>query len=377
MCLFGFVEWSVRSVSVNRRLSRAAVTAVVLGLCAPSAAYAAVEPPPPIIFGDGNQVAGRDINNTAGRDNNIGSTVDVVPVTSPSTPPVGGVGSQQPQCTATGACSLTYRYTGEDRVFVVPDNANSFTVTLTGAGGGGNDPSSSASNASGGRGSVLRATIPITAQGVAPDEILTVVVGGRGGTGGGYTGGRGGYNGGGNGGDLSPQDNDYVDLVGAGGGGASDIRSVPPSQPGSLAARLLVAAGGGGGGAPYTGLSGGEGGAGDQRGNGSRDGADPGGPGTQTAGGVPGNPAANPAGFGTFGRGGDAPTVAFSSPGGGGGGYYGGGAGGWIPTGTYRGAGGGGGSSFFSDYAAQAGRSLSTATTYEPSVVITWQQTSS
>ena len=157
-------------------------------------------------------------------------------------------------------------------------------------------------------------------------EVLTVVVGTKGGTS------AGGFNGGGSGGtDFAPIFNNYY---GGGGGGATDIRL----SAATLTDRILVAGGGGGGsggrltmgGSGYWPAHGGNGGteAGKQLGeDGLGEGFGSGG--SQTAGGDGHQ-------FGKLGDGGGGQY----SGGGGGGGYYGGG-------GAYgSGGGGGGGSSY-------------------------------
>jgi hypothetical protein len=165
---------------------------------------------------------------------------------------------------------------------------------------------------------------------VTPGQTLYVEVGGDGGF-------EGGFNGGG------------TSVFGDGGGGASDIRTDPSTDPGSLASRLLVAGGGGGGGF-WSGVGdcvsqGGTGGsAGVDGGDGGSCGgltpATGGSAGVSAAGGSGGIPLGLPGSLGTGGAGG-------FSAGSGGGGLYGGGGGGKGDRiiGASTGGGGGGGGS--------------------------------
>jgi adhesin/invasin len=249
--------------------------------------------------------------------------------------------------TAASAASprvTTFNFTGREQTYTVPPGVSAVTIVATGAAGG--EPSS---KIPAGRGAVVSATVPVTA-----GEVLYVEVGGVGGQP------AGGFNGGGNG--PSP----YL-ATWFGGGGASDVRTLPRSDSGSLNSRLIVA--GGGGAAPFGGDAGqpavttplspaGE----DAEGAG-------GGAGTQTSGGLGGCP---PSGVGcgtagTLGKGGDGGTsgegLDTRSGGAGGGGLYGGGGGG---TDLMAAGGGGGGSSLV-----PAGGALSLAPrTTRPSVVI-------
>ncbi len=199
----------------------------------------------------------------------------------------------------------TYTYTGSSQTFVVPRGLTKVLVTATGATGGGQTRTTPTV--------ASKITAYIPARG---GQRLFVYVGGAGQTA--KTFGRlalGGYNGGGSG---RP----------AGGGGASDVRTVggPALSFESLKSRLIVAGGAGG----STGASrGGDGGRPGESNSQIRAGG--GGPGTLARGGTP-DGAAGP---GRFGIGG----AAVGAGGGGGGGFFGGAAG-------FNNGGGGGGSSF-------------------------------
>ncbi|MBL9101827.1 MAG: hypothetical protein JNL82_12765 [Myxococcales bacterium] len=206
----------------------------------------------------------------------------------------------------------TLAFTGASQEFVVPACVSKLTVELWGAQGGGAKCCDNSIQDDGGKGGYVKAELT-----VAPGDKLYGYVGGKG-----VTEGPAGWNGGGTGGQW-----------GAGGGGATDLRTGAQQ----LADRVLVAGGGGGGncGCPEHG-AGGDGGAlmGDGGTNGGG-GFTPGGGASQGAGGGPGS---NPGAGGALGVGGG----TIGSPyhiGAGGGGYYGGG-------GAYA-AGGGGGSSFY------------------------------
>jgi hypothetical protein len=186
--------------------------------------------------------------------------------------------------------------------FTVPAGVTSLTVTLNGAGGG-----NGYFGANGGSGGTVTGTLAVT-----PGQVLTIVVGQGGSTGGSATIGGGGA-----------QGNSYA----SSGGGRSAIR---------LGGSDIVAAGGGGGSGSAGSVHGGAGGGGTNTSgaagtNGNS--AIGGGGGTTSAGGTGGQSAGNGS-LGTGGNGGG---------GGGGGGYYGGGGGG-----TYGSvAAGGGGSAFY------------------------------
>ena len=235
---------------------------------------------------------------------------------------VQSLGSVTP-ARAADPTTVTFGYTGGEQVFDVPAGVTSIRVVLVGGRGydtgGGSDPMHV-------EGDLV----------VAPGSRLYVEVGGDGAPGGTGSGdGAGGFNGGGNGGfGLT------FGVTGAGGGGASDIRTIGRSEPNTLASRLVVAAGGGGAG--FSGVGGDAGLAGSPAGAG-------GGAGTSSAGGAPGA-APIPGNSGSLGTGGNGgSTCAFdlcadgTGGGGGGGGYFGGGGGG---AGDEGGGGGGGGSSY-------------------------------
>ena len=186
--------------------------------------------------------------------------------------------------------------------FTVPAGVTSLTVTLNGAGGGNGN-----FGANGGSGGRTTGTLAVT-----PGQVLTIIVGQAGSTGGSATIGGGGA-----------QGNSYA----ASGGGRSAIQ---------LGGSDIVVAGGGGGSGSAGSVHGGAGGGGTNTSgaagaNGNS--AIGGGGGTTSAGGAGGQSAGN----GTLGTGGN------GGGGGGGGGYYGGGGGG-----TYGSvAAGGGGSAFY------------------------------
>lgn len=269
--------------------------------------------------------------------------------------------------------AVTFRYTGAEATYVVPEGVDFLKVELIGAKGhrGGQSYDATKFGGRGGFGDVVVADIPVKA-----GETIYVEVGGDGG-------GRGGYNGGGDGNDF-----------GGGGGGASDIRtcsrtaSACPSSGSSLESRLLVAGGGGGGGKATDNFSGGDGGDAGQEGEhvnphkpicligliyhchwngygglpGRADG--PGRGGEQGTGDGAGR--GDPGGGGSFGHGGEGgggrPHIA--GGGGGGGGWFGGGGGG---SGAHTradgrtlegsGGGGGGGSDFVPNGARHVSRS--------------------
>jgi hypothetical protein len=220
-----------------------------------------------------------------------------------------------PSCAPSGANTVcTFSAPGAD-TFTVPADVTEASFDVFGAQGG----SVGGNFTVGGRGGRVSAELALT-----PGTTLTVVVGGMGGSSRGcvdLTPGAGGVNGGAPGGAMG--------CVGAGGGGASDVRIGGTG----LANRLLVAGGGGGAAnfANFLGLADGGGGggltgqAGGPAGTGGSGGDQTGASGSGELGnGSPGSP------------GGDAVVAG----GGGGGGYYGG-AGGQPDQG-----GGGGGSGF-------------------------------
>lgn len=213
-------------------------------------------------------------------------------------------------------CTVVYAYTGDEQVFLVPAGVTELGVIAVGAAGGG----SAAGGAGGGVGAVVTGTVA-----VAPGSTLYVEVGRQG-----FDAppsfsdpAAGGFNGGGRAGDT-------VVYTGAGGGGASDVRTASNSGEAieSLSSRLLVA-GAGGGSAHFVDGRGGDAG---QAGS-TRVGFGQAQPGTQTAGGS-GAPAAfdtsdgESGALGVGGSGGDyTGGDGGYGAGGGGGGYYGGGGG--------------------------------------------------
>lgn len=230
----------------------------------------------------------------------------------------------------------SYGYTGAEQTFTVPSGVSSLDLTATGASGG-TWPDGGSTPGLGGQASDTMS--------VAAGTTLYVEVGGAGSSPpDGSVGGAGGYNGGARGG---PGTSPGVCLIcvtaphgGAGGGGASDVRTQPasaglvPSDP-----RLLVAGGGGGGcfgsAGGNAGASGGSGAAGSQGGGGgTSSGAGAAGSG---AGGITDGAAG---GLGSGGHGGNGTPLGKLGGCGGGGGFYGGGGGG-APVGS-----GGGGSSY-------------------------------
>jgi hypothetical protein len=225
------------------------------------------------------------------------------------------------------AQATAFSYTGAEQSYTVPAGVNSLSITAIGAPGGG--PLSGGLAA--GRGAVVSGVVN-----VAPGEVLYVEVGGSGGFP------AGGFNGGG----------DSVTRSGAsvyGGGGGSDVRTLPMSGGAiSLNSRLIVAAGGGGSGSPAA--PGGDAGAAGGSAPGSSVG---GGAGSQTAGGAGGCDSFQmgcgmDGSLGVGGTGGGSGDGAAAREGaGGGGGLYGGGGGGGGGGGFQGGGvgGGGGGSS--------------------------------
>ena len=192
--------------------------------------------------------------------------------------------------------------------WTVPNGIKKIHIDLFGAAGG--DASGpGAPTAAGGLGGEAAGTFS-----VQPGQAFEIVVGGQGGAADALSTGAGGFNGGGDG---TCAFFGFCAGDGAGGGGASDVRSgsCAPTATCDLHARILVAGGGGG---AWPGSESGFGG-----GYFGGDGTTPGQGGSQTAGGAYG---------GTFGQGG----TRDGGAGGGGGGWYGGGAG----------NGGGGGSGY-------------------------------
>ncbi|WP_314648339.1 glycine-rich protein [uncultured Microbacterium sp.] len=224
-------------------------------------------------------------------------------------------------CTQTAAqvlCTQTFSFTGAEQEYVVPAGITSISAEVVGAAGG----TRSDTNRPAGRGAVVTGQFAVT-----PGDTLFIEVGGVGGS---WTAGGTPTPGGFNGGGAAPTyfEPNWYDLGGAGGGGASDVRTVSSAVEGTLTSRLVVA--GGGGGAALDGAGGNAGSPGGPTMYNSFGGA-----GTASAGGAGGVSTNGPAGLpGTLGRGGDGSSSGGGA--GGGGGLYGGGG-----ASTYGGGGGG------------------------------------
>jgi hypothetical protein len=257
--------------------------------------------------------------------------------------------------------SVTFPSTGSEQTFKVPTAVHSLHVVLVGGRGGNSDGPNGA--VAGGFGAVLDGTLT-----VSPGDILYVEVGGNGHDGDATADAAGGFNGGGTG----------PEVLGAGGGGASDIRTVSTSDSGSLDSRLIAA--GGGGGAGYGTAGGSSSGIGSPGGSpdqdcqvpghsggaaGPRTGGNPGSGSTTGADGHIGLP-----GFGGNGGGGILTTPAAPyGGGGGGGGWFGGGGGG---GGGDCAGGGGGGSSGLVETGSAHQNSVATDTTGTPQITISY-----
>ena len=233
-----------------------------------------------------------------------------------------------------GASTTTFSYTGGEQSYTVPAGVNSVSIVAIGAPGGAGQ-----TGLPGGRGATVSGVVN-----VMPGETLYVEVGGTGGQP------TGGFNGGGDAGTLNG--GSWV----FGGGGASDVRTMPMGAGViSLNSRLIVA--GGGGGSGWLAAAGGD--AGQPCPSNPSNSSTGGGAGTQTAGGAGGcDPAFPKSGCGMAGSLGDggnggSPSSGASPQvgGGGGGGLWGGGGGGEVNgglgggSGVYGEVGGGGGGS--------------------------------
>lgn len=247
---------------------------------------------------------------------------------------------------ASAAASVTaFSYSGGEQTYTVPPGVESVWIKAIGAPGGG--PKHCCGFAAG-RGAVVSGIVDVT-----PGQVLYVEVGGPGGW----------ANAGFNGGGAAPIRNG---LSVYGGGGASDVRTLPMGTGVmSLTSRLIVAAGGGGSG----GIAAAAGDAGAPGGS-SPGSSVGGGAGTVTAGGGGGCDAlltgcGVDGSLGIGGAGGSSGEGAQTREGaGGGGGDYGGGGGGGVLDGAV--GGGGGGSSLVpSDLGRLALASLTTAPTVE------------
>jgi hypothetical protein len=254
------------------------------------------------------------------------------------------------------AASMTFASSGVEQVFAVPAGVSTVHVVAIGAPG-------ASGTRSGGFGGRVIGDLPVVG-----GQTLFVEVGGKGNRRTESPAGAGGFNGGASGGQGGG-----VGRV-AGGGGASDVRTVSASQSGSLGSRLIVAGGGGGSGDSYGLNSGGDagssGGNGSNTQNGSSGGGGGGGAGTVGGPGAGGSGAGGAAGAaGTLGVGGTGGnSTGFGGGGGGGGRYGGGGGGGSDPNGS---GGGGGGSSFTDPVVGNA--STATDATGVPSIAISYQ----
>jgi adhesin/invasin len=263
--------------------------------------------------------------------------------------------------------SATFTFTGAEASFVIPADVTLVHVSAVGGNGGvGGDRRFDFTTFAGGPGARVEADLAVT-----PGERLYVEVGGNGEVSslteqgaiqGGWNGGASAYG------------------FGAGGGGASDVRTCARADAGcsTLASRLLVAGGGGGGANGVGGASAHDGAQGDPAdGSFSSVIGQGGAGGTQTAGGAGGLGGNQNGGDGTLGegghggdsRGGNSVNGSGTDGGGGGGGLYGGGGGG---SGAGRGGGGGGGSSY-ADPARVTDASFAAASDgTAPSVTFSW-----
>jgi hypothetical protein len=276
---------------------------------------------------------------------------------------VAGIAGASPSETLaadSGTFTKSFTLIGTEQSFVVPAGVTAIGVHAVGGFGG--VDFGALGFAGGGAGGMADAVVAVT-----PGETLYVEVGGvhR---------------------KYVPSDG-FNGGTGTGGGGASDVRTIPRAQSGSLDSRLVVAGGGGGGGANGGPVSpclgdppGGFGGSAGQAGTaGSGDASTTGGgggqPGTASAGGAGGSGGA-PGGVtgqpGVKGQGGDGATGdphGLAGGGGGGGGYYGGGGGGsGGSSGCIASTGGGGGGS---SYAPGGTTGVDTSRTL-PFVTLTW-----
>jgi hypothetical protein len=134
---------------------------------------------------------------------------------------------------ASGRTSQTFTTLGQS-TFTVPAGVTQITIEARGGQGGGG----SLASCEGGAGAGVTGDLTVT-----PGQQLYVEVGGAGGDGWGGRGEFGGVNGGG--------DGAAGGYASGGGGGASDVRTLPTSNGTTLGSRLLVAGGGGGGGGAF------------------------------------------------------------------------------------------------------------------------------
>lgn len=317
-------------------------------------------------------------------------------------PGPAGTAFASPACTTVGTThSCTYRWANGEQTFTVPNGVTSIHITVLGATSGHAadwspvDKPGLLSYGDHAPGDLVSGEFSVGPSSVLHNgQTLYVEVGGNGASGGFFEGGNGGFNGGGKGAGAGIC---CGGRAGGGGGGASDVRTLPRTDPQSLDHRLIVAGGGGGGGGegvfdqaiiggqvagnggspglpgttpasapPYLDTSGGGGGAGSlsSGGQGGAGGVQP--TGYKKGTGQPGQNGA----FGAGGGGGSNPHLLAGdggAGGAGGGGYYGGGGGG---GGSYYGGGGGGGGS---DLVPPGGNaSLGSLTSDGGFVTITW-----
>jgi hypothetical protein len=289
----------------------------------------------------------------------VGTVIGTVALAGATLHPVA---AQAPPLLVAASCPvatspMNFAFTGGEQCFTVPAGVRQIEAGLFGGfGGTGYNPDSPLPL--GGNGATVIANVDVT-----PGQIIYVEVGGSGYPGGSpdavLSAGSGGGNGGGNGGTSRLATGQPR---AAGGGGATDLRSLPyagcgstPVAVASLASRILVAGGGGGGGETNSNSDGDGGGRGGQANVTPQPGTDGtaettldgrgGSAGTAAAGGA-GGAAGSVGGTaggtgvpGCGGSGGDG-----TGGGGGGGGYFGGGGGGGGAEGSGgSGAGGGGG----------------------------------
>ena len=129
------------------------------------------------------------------------------------------------------AATSTFKYTGAERSFTVPEGV--FSVNVVAVGGAGGEGQSRIPGAGAAPGEAARVSGELS---VSPGQTLYVEVGGNA-----QSPDEGGFNGGGDGGSGEGES--------GAGGGASDVRTAPRAAGLSPDTRLIVAGGGGGGGA--------------------------------------------------------------------------------------------------------------------------------
>ena len=268
-------------------------------------------------------------------------------------PPSGG-------CVVGATTTCTFNYTGAPEAWVVPAGVTSAVFDLYGAAGGNMAAFSVLPGGSGGKGGHVQATVALTA-----GASLNMRVGGKGTDGlaspnpfSGTLTAAGGFNGGGS---NTFTCSACVFVLGAAGGGSSDLRT----SADGLADRRLVAGGGGGAGFGSVTSDPGDGGNSANAAKSVTNGASTctgGGPGTLLGPGAAGGGGGlclggQPGAAGGLTGGGNG---GFLGLGAGGGGYFGGGAGAVASTGAY--SGGGGGSDYPNPLSPPAGISNVTVT---------------